>query len=271
MSIITISRGTFSGGMALGKCLAERLGYACLNREDIADSATKEYDLSPEKLAVAMDRPPSFWQQLIPQRTGYLNYFRAALCDRAVGGSLVYVGFVGHLHLAGVSHVLRVRVIDDIESRISDAMRRLQVARPEAIAYIEKADVERAWWTKFLFGVRLDDPSLYDVVLNLEHLGLDGACEIVAGMTELEQFKPTVESQKAMADLALGSRVLAALTKDSRTASARVSVVARGAAVTVVGGAGSEREMNDIPLVAGSVSGVAAVNCEVGIGTDWYW
>ncbi len=35
MSIITISRGVFSGGEALAECVAVRLGYRCIDRDTL--------------------------------------------------------------------------------------------------------------------------------------------------------------------------------------------------------------------------------------------
>src|SRR5919197_611039 len=39
MSIITISRGSFSGGQALAERVAQRLGYSCLSREVLVEAA----------------------------------------------------------------------------------------------------------------------------------------------------------------------------------------------------------------------------------------
>jgi FixJ family two-component response regulator len=39
MPIITISRGTFSGGKELAECLARSLGYACISREVLKGGA----------------------------------------------------------------------------------------------------------------------------------------------------------------------------------------------------------------------------------------
>ena len=41
MSIITISRGTFSGGRDLAECLAQKLGYPCISREVIVEAAER--------------------------------------------------------------------------------------------------------------------------------------------------------------------------------------------------------------------------------------
>ncbi len=80
MAIVTISRGTFSGGNALAERLAERLGYPKLGREDAIIEATKDYGISVDKLTAAVKNPPSIWQQAVGPRIAYLkcsdgNYF----------------------------------------------------------------------------------------------------------------------------------------------------------------------------------------------------
>jgi len=266
MAIITISRGTFSGGKALAECLAERLGYECLSREVILDAASG-YGIPAEKLTAAMEKPPSFWQQLTGERVDYLQYVRAALCERAMKGNLVYHGHAGHLLLAGVSHVIRVRVIADMEQRIKAAMRDQKLDRSTAIAYIKRVDKERVKWTRFLYGVDWHDPSLYDVVLNLSHISIRGACETIVRMAELDEFQPTRESVKALEDLTIASRVWAALAKDPRTTAADLRVTAKDGVVTVTGTTGSEAVVEAIPLAASQVEGVREVKCEVGIGS----
>jgi cytidylate kinase len=209
------------------------------------------------------------WEQVAGERISYLNYVRAALCERAQHGHLVYHGHAGHLLLAGVSHVIRVRVVADLEYRIKSAAERRTLSRKEAIAYIKKVDQERVKWTRFLYGVDWHDPGLYDVVVNVERLGVDGACELVVRMTELDPFKPTPASQKALDDLALSSRVWAALASDPRTAASDLRVEADDGLVTVNGTTGSQEVVEAIPVVAGQISGVREVNCHLGIGTAY--
>jgi len=40
MSVITISRGTFSGGRWLAECVAGHLGYRCVNRDVIVEMSS---------------------------------------------------------------------------------------------------------------------------------------------------------------------------------------------------------------------------------------
>jgi hypothetical protein len=154
-----------------------------------------------------------------------------------------------------------------MEFRIKAAMERLRLGRNEAIARIKQVDKARSKWTAFFYGVEWEDPSLYDVVLNLERMSVADACDVVARMTELDTFKPTPQSMKAMRDLTLASLVWAALAKDTRTAAADVRVVADDGVVTITGTTGSQPVVEAIPLVAREVEGVKEVKCEVGIGS----
>lgn len=271
MAIISISRGTFSGGKAIAERVARRLGYPCLGREGILLEAGKEYGISERELTEAVNQPPPFWQQVPGRRVAYLMCLTATLLHRAQGGNLVYHGHAGHFLLSGISHVLRVRVIADLEYRVKAAMERMNVKRDEAIVYIDRVDKERIKWTRFLYGIEWGDPSQYDVVLNLERMTIDGASLAIESMAQLDDFKVTSQSQKAFEDLKVTSGVWAALVRDERTKAASVQVVANNGVVTITGKASLGKVVDAIPMVAGQVPGVKEIKNEVGIGSDWYW
>jgi cytidylate kinase len=271
MAIISISRGTFSGGKALAERVAGRLGYPCLGREEVLVEAGKEYGISERELTEAVNQPPPFWQQVPGRRIAYLMCLTAALLQRAQGGTLVYHGHAGHFLLSSISHVLRVRVIADMEYRIKAAMERMNLKRDEAIVYIDRVDKERIKWTRFLYGIEWGDPSQYDAVLNLERMTLEGASLAIASMAQLDDFRVTPQSQKAFEDLKVTSGVWAALVRDERTKAASVQVVANNGVVTITGKASAGKVVDAIPVVAGQVPGVKEVRNEVGIGSDWYW
>jgi cytidylate kinase len=263
MSIIAISRGTFAGGEALAKRVAERLGYQYTSREMTIDVAAARYRVPPEELTEAMDRRPSFWRRVLGERAAYLTFVRATLCEHTEGDKLVYHGYLGQLLLPGVSHVISVRVIADMEFRLRAVMQQQNLARQDALAYIEKTDKERREWTRFLFEVDWEDPHLYDLVLNLSRMSLDAACETVAQLTERDEFKPNAVSLKAMEDLTLHSRVSAALAMDFRTRGAHLRVTADNGSVTVTGSSRWPEVADAVPAVVRQVAGVKAVRCEI--------
>lgn len=271
MAIITISRGTFSGGNALAECLAERLDYPRLGREEAILEAEKECGVSVDKLTAALKDPPSIWQQTAGPRLAYLKCVTAAIMEHAKDGNLVYHGYAGHLLLSGLSNVLRIRVIAGIEFRIQTAMNRMNLNRDVAAEYIEKVDKERSKWTYFLYGLEWQDPVLYDWVLNLEHTSIETACDVIAYRISRDDFKTTPDSQKAFEDALLASRVWASLAKDARTRVASIQVNADAGMVTLSGSLGSQKTIDAILQTAKRVQGVKSIVNQMGIGTDWYW
>jgi len=263
MSIITISRGTFSGGEALAKQVAERLGYQCLSREMNLETAAKEYGVPAEQLTAEMEKRPSFWHRVGGERTAHLVFVRATLCEQARAGNLVYHGLVGQLLLPGISHVISVRAIADMEARIQAVMLQQHLGHNEAVAHIEKVDKERRQWVRFLFDVEWDDPHLYDLVLNLSRMSLGAASETVARLSERAEFKPTPISLKAMEDLTLQSRVSAVLLRDPRTRDAELTVTADDGMVEVNGQARWPDGVEAVSLVAQQVEGVKDLRSKV--------
>jgi ribosome-associated translation inhibitor RaiA len=152
--------------------------------------------------------------------------------------------------------MIRVRIVANLAYRISAAMKELQMTSRQAGAHINKVDDERRKWTRFLYGVTWEDPMNYDVVLNLEHLGVKGACAVVECMTRLEQFQATAESRKVLEDFALQSFVIAALARDERTAETDFVVHAENGVVTIDGMANLPDMVASVDEVAGKVEGV---------------
>ena len=257
MPVVTISRGTFSGGRSLAECIAADLGCPCVSREVITEAA-EQYGVSAASLSDALSNAPSLMDRLRRDRDHYVAFVRAVLCQHARAGCMVYHGHAGHLLLAGIRHVLRVRVVADTPFRVAAAMEMLGINARQAEAHIRKVDETRRKWTRFLYGVEWDDPSNYDVVLNLEHMGLSGACAAVTRLAALPQFQPTDASREALDNLALQSLVIAALAKDERTRDADFRVQAKSGVVTVEG-LTKLRDRAAVREVATAVEGVREV------------
>jgi len=268
VSIITISRGTFAGGQSLAECVAVKLGYRCVAR-DVLIEAAKEYGVDEEKLYKSLTEKPGLLERLTLDRIHYTAFIRAALCKEVKGDNVVYHGHGGHLLLKGVPHVLRIRVIANMEQRIKAAMDRHDCGRDDAIEYIEKVDEGRARWTKFLYHVDWQDPSLYDIVINLDHISLDSACEIVATAVGLEEFRTTPESQRIMDDLEISTDARARIAADKSIGDAEIEVEVNRGAITVSGTVGSMQEADKIREIVRNTSGILEVNSNMRVRTHW--
>jgi cytidylate kinase len=271
MAIITISRGSFAGGKAIAEGLAGRLGYPYLSREQVLLEAAREYGVSEAELTKSLNQSPPLWQQVPGKRMTYVKCVTAVLLEHARDGNLIYHGFVGHLLLAGISQVLRVRVLAEMEYRIKSAMVQANFTREQAIDYIQRVDRDRSRWARLLYGVDWEDPHQYDVILNLGRISAESACEMVVRMSEMAEFKPTPEGRRQLEDYSLGCRVWAALAKNPETRSAGIQVTADRGEVAITGTVGSSKAVEAIPRIAAGVEGVKNLRCEIGVGTDWYW
>jgi cytidylate kinase len=268
MAIITISRGSASGGLLLAQGLAEKMGYKLVSREDILQSASK-YGVSAEKLQEALLKPPGFWERFQHERKRYLSFVQAALCEHAKEDRIIYHGNAGHILLGDISHVLCVRIIAPMAFRIHMLMERENMVHEEAVHHIEKMDRQRKDWTRFLYGVDWLDPSIYDLIINLKALDIKGAVDVVATAAENEAFQSTSESRKAVEDLYLASCVRSALAADHRTASVEVEIEADAGVINIKGKVRPESAIDAILEIAGRVEGVRKINQE-DLGTPNY-
>jgi cytidylate kinase len=262
MSVITISRGTFSGGKWLAECVAGHLGYRCIDRDVIVQKAAG-WVVTQEELRKALEKPPTFLERLQPKRYIYLALVQAALTEEVREGGVVYHGHVGHLLLKGGGPVLKVRVIAPLEYRITMAQDRLKLDRSEAISYIRKIDDERRKWTQYLYGVDWGDPSLYDLVINLEHIDITQACEVVASTVKKQKcFHFDAACKAAMDDLVRASRIKANLALNPDTSTLEMEVLCEGGAVRIRGKVHGIDQFDDIERIARQVDGVTSVNLD---------
>jgi cytidylate kinase len=259
--IITISRGSFSGGAVVAECVAEQLGYRLVSREILAAAAARN-GVAESRMAEAIERPPRLWERLGHDRRLYLTYIREALLDVAVEDGVVYHGHAGHLLLRGISHVLRVRLVAPMPFRISAVMERLHHSRDQAEAYVRHVDEERARWTRFLYGIDWNSPLLYDLVVNIESMGVPGVCAVVRATAALPAYQVTEISRKAVRDLALACRVEAALARDPATAHLECEVTANDGAITLRGNARDEESIDAGTRLAALVPTVHTVRWE---------
>lgn len=268
MSIITISRGSFGGGVTLAEGLGSALGYRCLSREAVAEKAAVP-GVSQEQLLDALSKPPGFLERFRHKRYQFIAVFQAALAEEVKAGKVVYHCNAGHLMLQGVSPLFKVRVIAPLAKRMAMVQERLKMSPSEAEAYIHKVDADRKGWTQFLYGVNWEDPALYDVVVNLGTMNVPEACEMVAAAAHQKCFEFTGDWRPQLEDLAIGSRVRANLAIHPATSHLEFEVTSRQGRVSIRGSATTVEELEEIKRVAQEIAGVVELDLdEVSLPTD---
>lgn len=206
MAIITISRGTLSGGRAVAECLSERLGYRCLAKEILQDAA-RDLGASAEVVRAKFETTPGLWARLRKDRERYVLAVQCALAEACAEGNLVYHGLAGQFLLRGLPGVLRVRLIAPMEARIRALAEPHHRMGPEAAEdFIRSVDQDRRRWVRLTYGEDVEDPSLYDLTVNLRLLSLDAACAAVADAAGQEAFRDPPGARAAMESFAADCR-----------------------------------------------------------------
>ena len=213
MSIITISRGSYSRGKEVAERLAQSLGYECLSR-DILLEASERYNISELKLIRAIHDAPSILERFTYGKEQYVAYIRAALLRHVQKDNVVYHGLAGHFMLQGIPHVLKVRILADLEDRVAEEMKRENISADEARRILVKDDEERRRWSLKIFGIDTWDPSLYDLVIHIKCITVDEAVEIIKCALKGHCFQTTSDAQKLMDEMSLAARVEATLVQE---------------------------------------------------------
>lgn len=212
MSIITISRGSYSRGKEVAEKLASRLGYKCISR-DILLEASDEFNIPEIKLVRALHDAPQVIERFHLGKKRFISFIRSSLFQHVKKDNIVYHGLAGHYFLGKIPGVLKVRINADINDRVNEEMMRENISQDKALYILQKDDEERRKWGLKLYGMDTWDSRLYDVVLNIKTVTVDDAIEILVDLVKRPNFATTSESMRIINDLALASSVEAALVK----------------------------------------------------------
>ena len=255
MSIVTVSRGTYSKGRDVAEKLAEKLGYECISREIMVEAA-KEFNIPELKLVEAIEDPPSILERFTYGKERYLAYFQAVLLEHFQKDNVVYHGMAGHFLVRNVPHVLKARIIAKMEDRVRLMMQRKGVTEEHALRYVKRVDESRSKWSRHLYGIDSQDPTLYDLVLRIRKLSTDDAVDILCHAVKLARFQPTAESRQAVDDLALAAQVKVRLIEHYP----RVQVASDAGVVYLDLEAATSRDEEEIESLAAQVAGVKSVH-----------
>jgi cytidylate kinase len=268
MAIITIQRGTRSGGEALAKCLGDQLGYPVLGREVLQDAAA-QLGVPAEDVGEKLEERPGRFGRTPLTTKLYVAAVRAALVEQARGGNLVYHGLAGGLLLRRLSGVLRVRLIAPLEYRVQALMDIHGMDEASAEAYIREVDDARAVWVKNIYGEDNTDSNLYDMVLNLGSFSIPEACEVVFAAASRPEFEMTPSRMEELRDFDIECQVRLALLDDLGTQTLDLDATCSDGVTEVTGEAPmlSTGEVGKrITEIATSVPGVK----EVRLALEWF-
>ena len=191
---ITLSRETGAGATTIGQLLLplldRELGTAghdwVLLDKDLLTQALTHHHL-PERLAAFLPEDsisetkavigelvglhPSLWtlEQKIAE----------AILQLAHVGRVIFAGRAANLITRGVPGGLHVRLVAPKEIRAERIAALLHCTRASAVAHLERNDLARRRYVRTHFAQEIDDPCLYDLVINTAHLSPANTARLV--------------------------------------------------------------------------------------------
>ena len=201
-AVYTIGREFGSGGLVIGKALAERLGINFYDKE-LLQRAAKDSGFCQEIFENHDEKPTnSFLYSLVMDTYSAGRYSSAPFLDMPLNHkvflaqfesikkiaeqeSCVIVGRCADYALADNPDCINVFIHAEIEDRIKWISKRLNITENKAKDTIQKKDKQRASYYNYYTSKKWGDSRSYDLSLNTSKLSVDDCVEMIIKYREL--------------------------------------------------------------------------------------
>ncbi|RJQ55452.1 MAG: BON domain-containing protein [Desulfobacteraceae bacterium] len=266
MPLITISRSIGSGGGVIAAKVAEALKVELYDDLKLQHTAI-DMGIPLEDLKSLDEKAPWFFDRLLSRKPeSYLSIMESVVYKVAQEGQGVILGHGSQWLLRVFDCAFHVYIHSTGSSRIRYIMETKGMSREAAEKLVAKTDNEQSGFFRYAFHMDWNDPSLYDLIINTEKLGIEAAAKLIvdtAGSEALSECSLTAVG--GMERLSLKKRVEAAILEtDINPYLFSIEVPEKGV-VHLNGTTYSEEEKNKLIRVVRQVSGVSNVKVEIGI------
>lgn len=213
MGIITISRGSYSRGMEIAQKLSDNLGYECISRE-ILLKASEEFNIPEVALTQAIQDAPSFLYHIKHGKKKYIAFIRKIFLEYLQKDNIVYHGLAGHFFTKEIPNILNVRITANLAYKINVVMNRENVTEESARQILQKIDEVRRKWSMYLYGIDTRTPDLYDIVLHVDCIHVDGAVDILSKIAKRPNFQTTPDTRKKLKDRLIAAKAYALIVSN---------------------------------------------------------
>jgi cytidylate kinase len=206
--LITITRQFASGGSDIAALAAKRLNWTLIDNEFVEEVARRA-GLPREEVAQFEERAPSLLERLartlavaspemfittagVPRveddEATIVKMTERVIREAATHGRVVLVGHGAQALLAQRDNALHVLVVASRPWRVKHAIERLHVDPAHAEKVVDETDHQRDRYVKTYYGRVRADPANYDIILNAETLGFDGAAHLIVAEAERREW-----------------------------------------------------------------------------------
>jgi cytidylate kinase len=211
MAVITIRGKLGSGAPEIGKQVAESLHIDYIDREIIAQVATR-LNLEEQEV-VAKEMPPISLQDRIAEALAhgytigngiqgaylpiwqipldnnrYMDALTGLITELAQGHSAVIYGRGSQFILKDHPRSLHVSIVAPLKVRLQRVMEARKISEESARQDINRFDGSAREFMKRFFGVEMEDPTYYDLVINTEKYSFQAVASIIMDSLKLKNI-----------------------------------------------------------------------------------
>lgn len=183
---ITISREAGSGGSTIAALVGQKLGWDVLDK-NLVDQIAERFHLSKPMLEL-VDETSSNWaydtlgpwlDRRIITHEKYLVHLCRIVLAAARRGRVVVVGRGAQLLLPR-NQGMAVRLVASEQFRLEYLVRLYGCEKSEARRRMQRIDAGRREFAMRYFHRDINDVHLYDLVLQIDRFGVEGAADLIA-------------------------------------------------------------------------------------------
>jgi len=266
MSLITVSGGKGCGTEQVARLIAESAGLDLYDDRRLQQEALKS-GIQAEDLKNLGEKAPGFFDVLRGRRPEvYLDLMESLIYEVSRSGRGVIVGHGSQLLLRDFGCAFHVLIHASEPYRVKQMMDRQGLSREAAEKMIRKSDHERRGFLRFAFRLEWSDPSLYDLVINTEKFGVEGAANLVVDALKSQALQEcSLHALESMERMSLMKKVEAALLKEQFSLTQfHVEVPEKGVA-QIYGYTNTADHKKRMLEAAKKVPGVSRIMDEVGV------
>ena len=262
MAIIAINQQLGSRGDELGQLVADALGYRFWGRRELVSAASRAYNVGPEQFLILDERQPHFWERPKVDADRLRAFLRAALFKEIAQDRMVFASSSGAQLLPANGFALRVRAMAALPVRVRNLVAIEKLTPAAAEKRVRDHDREVKARALSLYNFDIDDPHVYDLVLNTSVLPLATMVETLRSCAEKIHASIDGHGLQEMRDAAVAAQVRAALLSHPKFGLADISVKCDGGAVRLDGPGLVAPWDNLARQVAADIEGVKS--CDIG-------
>ncbi len=202
MAVITISKEFATDSQEVAARLAAKLGYEYIGKRLVSEIA--------RQLSISEAEAETFRKTHQSRILRFLDRYTCSVVQKVVGrgysglddkkynevtkklvenlyeaDDVIILGWGGQCILRGKPRTYHVRLIRDMDSKIKKVMERFKVDQKTAKEIIEREERDSREYIKHFFKADWNDPSLYDLVINMGKNSVEQAVGlIVKGVDE---------------------------------------------------------------------------------------